>query len=116
MRKLNLFATVLALLLALLLCSSIAQQPLRAMLYCYLPAVDKNSPMPEYNRLAELINEKLREADINVVVDVCDPNGNGGDLYNESKIDSLFDDHDILEVDVSYLWAIKTPLLTFSRD
>lgn len=104
--------------LAVLATSSItANKPLRAMLYCWLPAVDKNTdPMPEYNKLADLINQKLRAANINVVVDVCDPNGNGNNLYNASAIDTLFDDHEILEVDVSYLWAIQTPLLGFSRD
>jgi hypothetical protein len=65
-----------------------------------------------------LINEKLRQTDINVVVDICDPTegGNGGYLYDATKIDSLFDDHEIIQIDVAYLKVIKTDLLSFRKD
>lgn len=61
-----------------------AGAPLKAMLYCWLPAEDTDNPMPEYNRLASMINAKLKAADINVVVEVCDKNGNGQKLYISS--------------------------------
>jgi hypothetical protein len=65
--------------------------------------------------LARIINDKLVTAKINVEVEVCDPKGQGKLLYDYNGIDSLFNYYDILEVDVSYLWAISTDLLTFKK-
>jgi ABC-type transport system substrate-binding protein len=89
--------------------------PLKAMLYCYLPAVNTVNNWPEYSNLALIVNEMLREKGINVEVEVCDQNTTGSDLYNQDTIDSLFNQYDILEIDVTYIWAITTNLVTFKR-
>lgn len=93
----------------------ISETPLRALLYCYLPAVNTSDTTEEYSRLADKINVHLRQHNINVVVEVCNDT-TAAKLYDASEINSLFDDYDIVELDVSYLWAVTTGLLTFTSD
>jgi hypothetical protein len=57
----------------------------------------------------------LQKKGINVEVEVCDPERTGRDLYDETRINSLFDRYDILQVDVAYLYAITTELVTFNK-
>ena len=92
-----------------------AEKPLKAMLYCYLPAVNTTDTTEEYTRLASQINHHLKQKNINVVVEVCNDT-TSGKLYDASQINSLFDDYDIVELDVSYLWAVTTDLLAFTKE
>ena len=50
-----------------------------------------------------------------MVVEVCNDT-TSSKLYDASEINSLFDDYDIVELDVSYLWAVTTDLLSFTKD
>lgn len=43
------------------------------------------------------------------------PNLQTNYLYNPQKINEMFNDFDIIEVDTLYLWAINHPLIRFTK-
>lgn len=66
-----------------------------------------------------MINTKLAENGINVVVDLCDSTKDGGNstwLYDPTKINNFFDTYDILQLDLTYISKITQNLLLFSKD
>ncbi len=75
-------ATILVLTLFSLGLSLHNDPPLKAMLYCYLPAVNTANTWPEYSKLASMINRMLRKKGINVEVEVCDQDTTGSKLYD----------------------------------
>ena len=61
-----------------------------------------------------MINHKLAEKGINVVVDTCDSTKDGGNsswLYDPTQINKFFDTYDILQLDLAYISKITQKLL-----
>jgi hypothetical protein len=80
------------------------------MLYCGIPTVEAaDSDI----KLTDLINDALHKKGINVKVS-CDLSHKEY-LYDADKISLLFDKYDIVEIDVSMIWAIKVDLLKIPK-
>ena len=65
-----------------------------------------------------MINSKLKEKDINVIVDTCDSTGKGNSswLYDPTQINKFFNTYDIIQLDLSYIGKITQKLLLFTQD
>jgi hypothetical protein len=66
-----------------------------------------------------MINNKLAEKSINVVVNTCDSTKDGGNsswLYDPTQINKFFETYDIIQLDLAYISKITQKLLLFSKD